>query len=137
MLHFENWPIAHSAWYAAYVGLQVSRNKSTEGTRKEILKTIEDWVLETSDNSPPVFWLTGMAGMGKSTIAYSICSYFEKKDKGHRLGASYFCSRQVEKLRTRQYIIPTIVQQLADYSVVFADALSGIKSHVPYVIEKQ
>ncbi|KIK53724.1 hypothetical protein GYMLUDRAFT_232724, partial [Collybiopsis luxurians FD-317 M1] len=137
MLHFENWPIAHSAWYAAYVGLQVSRNKCTEGTRKDILKTIEDWVLETSDNSPPVFWLTGMAGMGKSTIAYSICSYFEKKDKGHRLGASFFCSRQVEKLRTRQYIIPTIVQQLADYSVVFADALSGIKSHVPYVIEKQ
>ncbi|KIK58681.1 hypothetical protein GYMLUDRAFT_170511, partial [Collybiopsis luxurians FD-317 M1] len=80
---------------------------------------------------------TGMAGMGKSTIAYSICSYFENKDKGHRLGASFFCSRQVEKLRTRQYIIPTIVQQLADYSMVFADALSGIKSHVPFVIEKQ
>ncbi|KIK53827.1 hypothetical protein GYMLUDRAFT_207105 [Collybiopsis luxurians FD-317 M1] len=137
MLHLENWPISHSAWYATDAGLQVPRNKCTDGTRKEILKTIQDWVLETKDNSPPVFWLTGMGGMGKSTIAYSICNYFEKKDKGHRLGASFFCSRQIESLRTRRFIIPTIVQQLAYYSAVFADALSGIKSDMPYVVEKQ
>ncbi|KIK53720.1 hypothetical protein GYMLUDRAFT_109289, partial [Collybiopsis luxurians FD-317 M1] len=68
--------------------------KCTEGTRIDILKTIKDWVVDTSDCTPPVFWLRGMAGMGKSTIAYSICDHFDNQDEGHRLGASFFCSRQ-------------------------------------------
>ncbi|KIK50334.1 hypothetical protein GYMLUDRAFT_253063 [Collybiopsis luxurians FD-317 M1] len=35
-LHLESWPISHSAWYAADAGLQISRNKCTEGTRIDI-----------------------------------------------------------------------------------------------------
>ncbi|KIK50341.1 hypothetical protein GYMLUDRAFT_104799, partial [Collybiopsis luxurians FD-317 M1] len=129
--------ISHSAWYAADAGLQISRNKCTEGTHIAICDTIKNWVLDTSNDSPPVFWLRGMAGMGKSTIAYSICDHFDNQDEGHRLGASFFCSRQSESLRQRRNIIPTIARRLAYYSAAFADALSGVNFDMAYVIEKQ
>ena len=75
--------------------------------------------------------------MGKSTFAYSICNHFETEDQGHRLGASFFCSRQKVDLRSHQYIVPTIARQLADYSVAFADALSGIEFAMVHDIGKQ
>ncbi|KIK60252.1 hypothetical protein GYMLUDRAFT_137025, partial [Collybiopsis luxurians FD-317 M1] len=131
-----DWPISNSAWYAADAGFSISRNKCSANTRKNILKTIQNWVYDKSNNGPPIFWLTGMAGMGKSTIAYSICNHFDNADEEHHLGASFFCSRQTESLCARRYIIPTIAQQLATYSVAFLDALSGIKSQ-SYVVEKQ
>ena len=57
-----------------------------------------------------------MAGTGKSTIAYTICQmlYGSKiSDAAHRLGASFFCSRQVESGRSRKNMIPTIAHDLA------------------------
>ncbi|KIK53828.1 hypothetical protein GYMLUDRAFT_131686, partial [Collybiopsis luxurians FD-317 M1] len=129
--------ISHAAWYAADAGPGISRRGCTPDTRVDVIQRVRDWVMDTSDDCPPVFWLTGMAGTGKSTIAYSICEYFDTTDGEHHLGASFFCSRQTEKLRVRQYIVPTIVQQLADYSITFADALYGVKSNIPHIVEKQ
>ncbi|KIK50712.1 hypothetical protein GYMLUDRAFT_182380 [Collybiopsis luxurians FD-317 M1] len=137
MLHLDNWPISHSALYDADAGPQISRNRCTENTRVDILKTIEDWVVDPSDDSPPVFWLRGMAGMGKSTIAYSICHQFDSQEGDHHLGASFFCSRQSENLRKRRNIIPTIVRRLAYYSAPFAEALSGIDPNMAYAVDKQ
>ncbi|KIK53718.1 hypothetical protein GYMLUDRAFT_178605 [Collybiopsis luxurians FD-317 M1] len=137
MLHLDNWPISHSALYDADAGAQISRRRCTENTRVDILKIIEDWVVDPSDDSPPIFWLRGMAGMGKSTIAYSICHHFDSQEGDHRLGASFFCSRQSENLRKRQNIIPTIVRRLAYYSAPFAEALSGIDPDMAYAVDKQ
>ncbi|KIK49788.1 hypothetical protein GYMLUDRAFT_234780, partial [Collybiopsis luxurians FD-317 M1] len=137
MLHLDNWPISHSASYDADAGAQISRRRCTESTRVDILKIIEDWVVDPSDDSPPIFWLRGMAGMGKSTIAYSICHHFDSQEGDHRLGASFFCSRQSENLRKRQNIIPTIVRRLAYYSAPFAEALSGTDPDMAYAVDKQ
>jgi hypothetical protein len=91
-------------------------------------------------DSPHVYWLTGQAGSGKSTIAYSIAQYFD--DGGdedeyfhsnadvalqHILGANFFCSRQFEETRLRRNIIPTIVYQLACQSRSYAKALLKAK----------
>ena len=67
---------------------------------------LKQWAL---DNSSPIFWLGGMAGTGKSTVAYTLCQHLRKEG---RLGASFFCSRNDEKARSRASIIPTIVRQL-------------------------
>ncbi len=57
-------------------------------TRKEVLRTIEEWV----DNPAQacIFWLHGMAGRGKTTIARTIARTYNEKA---RLGASFFFSR--------------------------------------------
>ncbi|KAJ7938037.1 hypothetical protein B0H13DRAFT_1465789, partial [Mycena leptocephala] len=42
------------------------------------------------------------------------------------LAANFFCSRQFEDTRTRQYIIPSVVYQLARHSSSFRRALVAI-----------
>ncbi|KAJ7618720.1 hypothetical protein FB45DRAFT_680021, partial [Roridomyces roridus] len=62
----------------------------TPETRKELLEKLELWALDKSPNSSPIFWLSGMAGTGKSTVAYTLCKWLQ----GHKkFGALFFCSR--------------------------------------------
>ncbi|KAF7374062.1 WD40 repeat-like protein [Mycena sanguinolenta] len=75
-----------------------------------------------SANSSPILWLSGMAGTGKSTIAYTLCEDWSAE---HRLGASFFCSRNDEKARSRISVIPTIAQQLLLCSKAFAHSIEN------------
>ncbi|KAE9404100.1 WD40 repeat-like protein [Gymnopus androsaceus JB14] len=81
------------------------------GTRVGILKTLMDWA--TNPYSPPIFWLSGIAGTGKSTIAQSFCESLEKQ---HILGGSFFCSRKSKDHREVRKIVPTLAYFLAQYS---------------------
>ena len=73
-----------------------------------MLNEIESWAKD-SDTSP-VFWLNGLAGTGKSTIAQTIA---ERLFAEGRLGASFFCSRDFEDRRNLRSIFPTLAFQLA------------------------
>jgi hypothetical protein len=64
-----------------------------------------------------------MAGTGKSTVAYTLCEYWQKEGC---LGASFFCSRDDEKARSRISIIPTIANQLLVLSKPFAQFIEQI-----------
>lgn len=90
----------------------------TPGTRTQILEDIEKWVLTSADQ---VYWMAGMAGTGKSTIAKSMC---EKLEENEMLAGAFFCSRQVEACHDYVKIIPTIASQLAYYSCTFAENLA-------------
>ena len=57
--------------------------------------------------------MTGMAGIGKSTISHSLCEILEAKNM---LDASFFCSRASENARNARLIIPTIAHALASTS---------------------
>ncbi|KAF2650905.1 hypothetical protein K491DRAFT_113823 [Lophiostoma macrostomum CBS 122681] len=54
-------------------------------TRIDLLKNITDWA--NKKDGKPIFWLCGMAGTGKSTIARTAA---EILDKDNKLGASFF-----------------------------------------------
>ena len=60
-----------------------------KGTRVAILQDLEAWAMDT--DAPHIFWLSGMAGTGKSSIARSFAHILKE---GGRLGGSFFCSRQ-------------------------------------------
>jgi pantothenate kinase-related protein Tda10 len=72
-----------------------------------VLHDIESWA-ETSDG-PCVFWLNGLAGTGKSTIAATV---FERMDKRQLLGASFFVNRQYADRRDTSEIVRTIANEL-------------------------
>jgi hypothetical protein len=58
-----------------------------------------------------VFWLSGMAGTGKSAIVRTLC---DKLSSAHLLGGSFFCSRRGStEQRDIKRIIPTLARQLA------------------------
>jgi WD40 repeat protein len=84
------------------------RRGCLKGTRECVLAEIEHWT-ESFDMSP-VYWLNGLAGTGKSTIAQTIA---ERLFADGRLGASFFCSRDFRDRRDLRYIFPTLAFQLA------------------------
>ncbi|KAF9255337.1 hypothetical protein L218DRAFT_1035842, partial [Marasmius fiardii PR-910] len=65
--------------------------KCSEGTREEILRQVLDkWACTRSwKNIPPVCWLRGSAGVGKSAIAQTVA----ERCQGRELIASFFFSR--------------------------------------------
>ncbi|KAG8952349.1 hypothetical protein FRC04_004777 [Tulasnella sp. 424] len=84
-----------------------------EGTRKNTLNEIYNWINNQDPNTPPIFWLCGLAGIGKSTIAHTIAAEEEEK---HRLGASFFFSRDEADRRNPLLVYPSIAYQLAVFS---------------------
>ena len=104
----------------------LKREECTAGTRVKILEDITKWANDSSSGSPRVFWLTGQAGSGKTTIAYTIAKRFEKHGTADQLtilGGNFLCSRQFEETRERTRIVPTIAYQLARKCQSYADAL--------------
>lgn len=88
---------------------KVNKEPCVEGTRTDIIERVMKWCKDPSPESPAIYWLSGMAGTGKSTIAYTICQQLcgdksGNDDAAQRLGASFFCSRQVEAARARMNI---------------------------------
>ncbi|KAJ6565203.1 hypothetical protein DFH09DRAFT_470836 [Mycena vulgaris] len=98
-----------------------ARRGCARDTRAGLMDSLKHWALDIS--SSPIFWLGGMAGTGKSTVAYTLCQHLRGEG---RLGASFFCSRTHEKSRSRASIIPTIVRQLLYLNKPFAHSLGHV-----------
>jgi Cdc6-like AAA superfamily ATPase len=87
---------------------------------------------EDFDKSP-VFWLNGLAGTGKSTIAQTIA---ERVFADGRLGASFFCSRGFEDRSNLQLIFPTLAFQLAQKYPAFRSSLVPLLQSNPDVVHE-
>ena len=85
-----------------------SRSGCLKGTREAALDEVELWTKDFTKS--PVFWLNGLAGTGKSTVAKTIA---ERTFADGRLGASFFCSRDFEDRSDLRFIFPTLAFQLA------------------------
>ncbi|CUA67671.1 Vegetative incompatibility protein HET-E-1 [Podospora anserina] [Rhizoctonia solani] len=110
-----------SAWYNSNAGEDLKRRECTPGTRVDVLANLLGWA--NSNSVDTVYWLNGMAGTGKTTIAYSVCKELANKRK---LSASFFCSRLRQECRDVKMIIPSIAYQLAQASPPFRSALSVV-----------
>ncbi|KIJ18101.1 hypothetical protein PAXINDRAFT_97605 [Paxillus involutus ATCC 200175] len=104
-------------------------------TRMETLSAVYQWIIpdgshsnsclvplvSNSDNaSCRVFWINGLAGSGKSTIAQTVAEWCNEKDY---LGASFFCSRDSAECSNLNMVFPTIARQLAQYNPDFKEQL--------------
>ena len=94
------------------------RQGCMKGTRGDVLLQVENWLNDEKDKH--VFWLNGLAGTGKSTIAQT---FAEMSFADGKLGASFFCSRDFEGRSNLQSIFPTIAFQLAYQYLHFREAL--------------
>ncbi|THU83683.1 hypothetical protein K435DRAFT_574379, partial [Dendrothele bispora CBS 962.96] len=76
------------------------------GTQKHVLQHINTWI-NNVPSADPIFWLSGVAGSGKSTIASTLV-----QEEGNRswLGAVYFCRRDVTM---PEHVVPAIAYRLA------------------------
>jgi hypothetical protein len=69
------------------------------------------WAKETDPaKAPSVYWLTGLAGLGKTTIAYTIC---ERLEEARVPFTSFFCSRQLDS-KNSKFLVTTLCRDLAE-----------------------
>ena len=76
-------PVAKGASFDSHI--EEHNSKCLANTRVELQRQIKEWAKDM--NGKPIFWLNGMAGTGKSTVARTVAWSFA--DEGH-LGASFF-----------------------------------------------
>jgi len=96
------------------------------GTRVTLRKELIAWSYSDNPDTKSIFWVSGMAGMGKSTIARTVAGHFI--DLGH-LVASFFFSRDHEaERRDAAKLFTSIAWQLAEASPILkrwiCDAIS-------------
>ena len=107
------------------------RRGCLRGTRETVLEEIESWTRDFEKS--PVFWLNGLAGTGKSTIAQTIA---DRVFAGGQLGASFFCSRDFEDRSDLHFIFPTLAFQLAHKYPNFRSRLVPLLQSDPDVVDE-
>ncbi|KAG8725024.1 hypothetical protein FRC09_009924 [Ceratobasidium sp. 395] len=117
-----------AASYDSSIASQLGRSSCTPNTRQAILENLQDWA--SNPRSSKVYWMNGMAGTGKTTIAYSFCSSLEVS---HQLAASFFCSRSLSECRDVSRIAPTIMYYLAHLCRPIKGVLSRLLGSDPTV----
>src|SRR5882762_3434735 len=131
MTHRQGGPLPRYA-RAARFDHDCKRVSCTQDTRTEILDTVYRWfegevseiggALQTEGNQHGgIFWLDGVAGTGKSTIAQTVANHFNRT---RQLGASFFCSRDDAECSNINLVFPTIAYQLSLRSRSFQKHLS-------------
>ncbi|KAG6913928.1 hypothetical protein DXG01_003459, partial [Tephrocybe rancida] len=107
----------------------------TLGTRLNVLKGILSWLQQP--DVEPVYWLAGPAGIGKTTVAKTICELVDDRYNGgdanwslhHGLSilrlplVSYFCSRQLDSGESG-LLVSTLCWRLCDHSSSYAVCLA-------------
>ncbi|KAH7920285.1 hypothetical protein BV22DRAFT_813037 [Leucogyrophana mollusca] len=92
-------------------------------TRQGLLADIMAWVADPSGKQ--AFWLHGVAGTGKSTVANTVAARFAKVG---RLGASFRFSRDVDGRNGPAFLFGSVAYQLASFSRV-------LKGHIHDAVE--
>ncbi|KAA1471984.1 WD40 repeat-like protein, partial [Dentipellis sp. KUC8613] len=77
-----------------------------------------------------VFWISGLAGSGKSTIAQTVAHWCHDGPENF-LGASFFCSRDSAECSNVHLIFPTIAYQLGLFHAGFKEEVSQVLRRDP------
>lgn len=120
---FAKLPTVTSAEYDSYSSMGMTA--CLKGTRVDLLDDIARWVDDRAGEC--IFWLQGIAGEGKSTVAKTVARSLQYNNK---LGASFFFkSDDIDRADARRFFT-TIAAQLAS-------RMDGMKAHIAEVMDKQ
>ena len=107
-----------------------NRKSCLNGTRVAVLDEIELWARDFGKS--PVYWLNGLAGTGKTTIAQTVA---ERSSADDQLGASFFCSRDFEDRSDLKFIFPTLAVQLARKYTGFRSIFVPLVQRDPEIVD--
>ena len=103
-----------------------------KNTRVEVLQEIVTWADSCSDKR--VYWLTGFAGSGKSTIARTIAHRYEGQ---RRLAATFFFSKTIGGDARRSHkFVTSIAYQIAQHSTELRGLISQAMELDDMIIHK-
>jgi hypothetical protein len=93
------------------------------GTRVQLLEDVATWMADTKGKT--VFWLTGVAGTGKTTVAKSVADMASKENY---LVVTFFFSHAYAERRDYSKVIPSLAYQLAQDAVLQPFVIAAIES---------
>jgi hypothetical protein len=105
-----------------------------EGTRMTLLADLDAWA--TSSDGAPCFWLNGLAGTGKSTVARTFCERISERKDTPMVLASFFVSRHSTDRRKAVNILHTLVYQLALQDSTIRSSVSQALAEEPDLITR-
>jgi hypothetical protein len=114
-----NLPFVDGALFDSF--MDQNEDKCLPGTRTELLQQVQDW---GRSGDQGIFWLSGKAGTGKSTIARTVAESFKADGI---LGASFFFRRGRVDRSSAAKLFPTIAKQLA---VHIPQMISGVQKAI-------
>ena len=84
-----------------------------DGTRQYLLNQITAWVTKEwrQEDKSSTYWIYGLPGIGKTSLAHSICASLHKE--GKHLAGAFFCRRDDPNLSEPKNILPTLIYKLA------------------------
>ncbi|KAH6887198.1 hypothetical protein BKA70DRAFT_1165135, partial [Coprinopsis sp. MPI-PUGE-AT-0042] len=100
------------------------------GTRQQLLHDIETW---RTAGSVPIFILDGIAGIGKSTIAQTVCA---RANAERSLAASWFFSRDEQDRKSTRGFVRTVAYQLASHHPTLRNRISQVLKAQPDILQK-
>ena len=82
-----------------------------DGTRRSLLTQVVEWVAnESGQENRNTYWLYGSPGIGKTSLAHSICASLHERNN---LAGAFFCQRDDPSLSNQMNILPTFIHRLA------------------------
>ncbi|KAK0464171.1 hypothetical protein IW261DRAFT_1524318 [Armillaria novae-zelandiae] len=96
-------------------------NFCLDGTREQVLKSMEDWILKCNGGS---LWCTGMAGMGKSSLMATLCKRLGVNSDGNRSQLGCFIRYDRKTYTDTSQLVSTIAYSLCVLDEGIAGAIS-------------
>jgi hypothetical protein len=103
-------------------------NSGRRNAREAILQDIKLWIEDLNPDTPPIFWLNGLAGIGKSTIAQTVAE--DTMIEGCLTLASSFPTVMVPSPILSWYL-PTPAFQLAQWDPTFKHRIGAVLQKKP------
>ncbi|KZT58238.1 hypothetical protein CALCODRAFT_254100 [Calocera cornea HHB12733] len=95
-----------------------------DGTRRDLLNEVTDWLHQpNTDAGAKVFWLTGVAGSGKTTIAHTVSK--EAHDSGTDVFSFFFDHNDTARCKSTQLIL-NLTRALASLGKNRANAIASV-----------
>ncbi|CAE6460774.1 unnamed protein product, partial [Rhizoctonia solani] len=91
-----------------------------DGTREAVPNRIPNWS-QSRDNCGRFMWISGQAGMGKTSIATSLCG---RLDKTGALAGSFFCRQDDPNASDPLWLMNNLVHEIAIQCPAYAYELS-------------
>ncbi|KAJ7770062.1 hypothetical protein B0H16DRAFT_238453 [Mycena metata] len=104
-----------------------SKSLCAPGTRVKIQTDILEWLSSQTSSSEHIFWITGIAGSGKSTLSATVADTL--RTMGTPVAAQFFISRNIPETTDPDKMIPTIAKQLSEFSPAAARVIQDALKH--------